>query len=293
MMLSEATWLQVENTTKCNAWCSGCGRNQNGYGLNPNLIIEDLSTERFEQVLNKLPNLHTIQFCGTYGDTAAAANVDEHIDLAIKHSRKIQIHTHGGIRSTTWWSDLAKKLKNTEHDVWFALDGLKGTHEIYRQGTDFDKTIANAESFIAQGGHATWQFIPWAHNEHQILNCIKLSQKLGFKKFKLLTGIREPSVSKHWQTGQPIELRPWSRSKQTNTYHLNPDRNSLKLSDCRHLAKHSVYLNANGRLSPCCYLNVHRTAESDIMPDIHREIVSNPEPLCLTNCGNGVKLIHQ
>jgi NAD-dependent SIR2 family protein deacetylase len=75
MILSDTTWLQVENTTKCNAWCPACGRNQNGYEINPDLIVEDLPTSRFEEVLKKLPELKTIQFCGTYGDTMAAANV--------------------------------------------------------------------------------------------------------------------------------------------------------------------------------------------------------------------------
>lgn len=294
MILSDTTWLQVENTTKCNAWCPGCGRNQNGFGLNPNIQIEDLDSVRFQEVLAKLPKLDTVQFSGTYGDFAAATNVDQHLELALSYANKIQIHTHGGIRSPDWWSNIARRLQNIDHNVWFALDGLKGTHEIYRQGTNFDKTMANAQAFIAAGGHATWQFIPWAHNEHQIVECMKLSQKLGFKKFKLVTGVRENFNAKHWRTGQPIEIKPWSKSIQTNTYHLNPARDTLKTSDCRHLAKSTAYLNANGRVSACCYLNVFRTADqNDVLQDIESEILSKPHPLCLTHCGNGVKLIHQ
>ncbi len=293
MILSDSTWLQVENTTKCNAWCPACARNQNGFGLNPDLVVEDLSTARFEEVLKKLPNLTTIQFSGTYGDTMAAANVLEHINLALQYADKIQIHTHGGIRSSQWWTELGVLLKNKNHDVWFGLDGLKGVHEIYRQGTDFDKTIENAKAFINAGGYATWQFIPWAHNEHQIKDCMRLSQKIGFKKFKFITSVREQLQAKHWQTGQTIEFRPWSKSTTTNTYHLNPERTSLKLSDCRHLAKSTVYLNANGKISPCCYLNIHRTADEDVLPDIASEISSKPYPLCLTRCGNGVTLVHQ
>lgn len=293
MKLIDTTWLQVENTTKCNAWCPACARNQSGYGLNPSLVIEDLPTARFEEVLKKLPNLNTIQFSGTYGDTMAAANVLEHIDLAIKYADKIQIHTHGGIRSAQWWTNLAEILKNKQHDIWFGLDGLKGVHEIHRQGTDFHKTIANATAFITAGGYATWQFIPWAHNEHQIKDCMRLSQQLGFKKFKFLTSVREKLQAKHWQTGQAIEFRPWSRSTTTNTYHLNPNRDNLKLSDCRHLENTTIYLNANGSISPCCYLNVYRTAKEDILPDISTEIGSQPHPLCLQNCGNGVRLTHQ
>jgi hypothetical protein len=122
---------------------------------------------------------------------------------------------------------------------------------------------------------------------------MQLSQQMGFKKFKFVTGIREKFDAKHWQTGQPVEFKPWSKSNTTNTYNLNPERNSLKLSDCRHLEKKSVYLNANGKLSPCCYLNLYRIAEADILPDIEREINFQHHPLCLSNCGNGVKLVHQ
>lgn len=293
MNLVDVTWLQVENTTKCNAWCPACGRNQSGFGLAPDLVVEDLPTARFEQVLKKLPNLETIQFCGTYGDTMAAANVLEHIDLAKTYANKIQIHTHGGIRSTAWWQDLAYSLKDKNHDVWFALDGLKGVHEIHRQGTDFDKTFANAQAFISAGGYATWQFIPYAHNEHQLKECMMLSHKTGFKKFKLVTSVRERIQAKHWQTGQPIEFLPWSKSNSTNSYKITPERNSLQLSDCRHLKSTTIYLNANGSISPCCYLNLERIAENDVLPDIESEILSQPHSECLRHCGNGVRIVQQ
>ena len=146
MLPQDVKWLQVENTTRCSAWCPACGRNQGGYGLVPDLVVQDLDLQRFQQVLEQFPNLETIQFCGTYGDTMAAQNVLEHVSLAKNHCKKIQIHTHGGIRNEHWWSEFAVLLKDIDHDVWFALDGLKGVHEIYRQGTDFDKTIGGKYS---------------------------------------------------------------------------------------------------------------------------------------------------
>ena len=51
---------------------------------------------------------------------------------------------------------------------------------------NYQKIIDNASAFIQAGGFATWQFVPYAHNEHQVKNCIKVSQELGFKKFKLI-----------------------------------------------------------------------------------------------------------
>lgn len=280
------TWLQVENTTKCNLWCPACRRNNNGFGLVDGLVVEDLSSDRFRDVLQQLPSLEVIQFCGTYGEFAAAGNVDQHLDLALEYSKKIQIHTHGSLRNTAWWENLAKKLHNTEHDVWFGIDGLDGVHEIHRQGSVYSKVIENATAFIQAGGHATWQFIPFAHNEHQIKDCLKLSQSMGFKKFKLVTSVREKLQARHYRTGDVIEFRPWSRSTSTNPHHLIQNRSNLSKTDCRYLEKKTVYLNANGEFSPCCFLNLDRTG----LPDIEYEIETTPHHLCLLNCGNGATI---
>lgn len=286
MTLNDITWLQVENTTKCNLWCPACRRNNNGFGLMDGLVVEDLNSDRFREVIQQLPNLEVVQFCGTYGEFAAAGNVDQHLDLALEYSKKIQIHTHGSLRNTAWWENLAKKLHNTEHDVWFGIDGLDGVHEIHRQGSNYSKVIENATAFIQAGGHATWQFIPFAHNEHQIIDCLKLSQKLGFKKFKLVTSVRERLNARHYQTGDAIEFRPWSRSHSTNPYHLIKNRTTLSKQDCRYLEQKTVYLNANGEFSPCCFLNLDRTG----LPDIEHEINTTPHHLCLRSCGNGATI---
>lgn len=288
MLNTEIKWLQVENTTKCNAWCPGCGRNKDGFELIDSLVLADLDTSRFEEILLLFPNLDTIQFCGTYGDFAAASNVLEHVELAKKYAKKIQIHTHGGIRNPNWWEELAHSLQNVDHNVWFALDGLKGIHEIYRQGTDFDKSIANAQSFIGAGGSATWQFIPWAHNEHQIKDCIRLSQKIGFKKFKLVKSVRKDFIGRHWKTGEPIKFDAWSQDKKFNRREeIFAIKNQVLKTDCMHLSLPSVYVNANGKLSPCCEFNHYRQLESfDDIPDIEFEIKHKPHQTCLHACGS-------
>ena len=53
-MIEETTWLQVEATTKCNAWCAGCGRNNGGYGLKEDLVLEDLDIEIFESSIKQM-----------------------------------------------------------------------------------------------------------------------------------------------------------------------------------------------------------------------------------------------
>lgn len=284
MNRDDVKWLQVENTTRCNLWCPACARNIDGHKLSPFLVIEDLPLERFKEVLLEFNNLETIQFCGTFGDVMASKLAWEYIALAKEHCKKIQIHTHGGFRNTKWWSKLAKFLSDIDHDVWFALDGLKGVHEIYRQGSDFDKSIANAQSFIDAGGSATWQFIPWAHNEHQILECIKLSQQLKFKKFKLVKSVRDNFNARHWKSNETIEFRPWKHDKQFNKN--KKDKNLVLEKDCMHLSWPGVYLNANGKLSSCCEFNISRQFDRfDQLPNIRNELATQPHRTCLRSCG--------
>jgi MoaA/NifB/PqqE/SkfB family radical SAM enzyme len=284
MQASDITWLQVENTTRCNAWCPSCGRNNGGYGLRDNFVEQDLDINRFKEVLDMFPNLSTIQFCGTYGDALASPDSLEHIEIAVSRVGHVNIHTNGSLRNQDWWRDLAELLAPIRHEVWFTLDGLAGTHEIYRQGTAWQKVIDNATAFIDQGGQAVWQFIPFEHNQTEITRCIALSQQLGFKRFEIVRNVRYPDVAKHYQTGQTIEIKPWSKDQKTNKY-KQPDR-TVTTKDCRHLTDPSVYLSANGQLSPCCFFNHRREYHSfDQLPDIKLELEQHPHQKCLHSCG--------
>lgn len=283
--LGSYQWLQVEATTKCNAWCPGCARNKGGYELVDHLVLEDLRAERFQQVLSKLPGLTTIDFCGTHGDAIAAANILELINIAKEHCSKIIIRTNGSLRSTTWWQELYRVLSNINHEVWFCLDGLAGTHEYYRQGTDFSTVINNAKTFINAGGTAVWQFIPWAHNERELKECIRFSQDLGFKRFEIIKNVRTNFTARHYKDGQIIKLSTWSKNKNNSKY--EQIKTGVIQDDCQHLSQPGLYLNANGLVSNCCYFNINRATESLAdLPDIAVELAENPNTVCMHHCGS-------
>lgn len=282
MQIEGIKWAHVEASSRCNAWCPACPRNNNGYGLAPGVVEQDLSPEKFEEIISSLPSLYGVQLCGNLGDPLASAYIDQLISISKKYAKKIQIHTNGSLRNTTWWTGLAQALQEVEHDVWFGIDGLAGVHEVYRQGTDFEKIINNARAFISAGGYATWQFIPYKHNEHQVLECVKLSQQLKFKKFHLAKLYRNKTLAKHYKTGQEFDLSPTDSMRSL----INIDRVKLTVEDknCMHLSMPSIYVSADGNVSRCCYMN-----EIEKFPSVEKLLKSVrtdlTDKICIRSCG--------
>jgi hypothetical protein len=113
--------------------------------------------------------------------------------------------------------------------------------------------IENAQSFIGNGGYATWQFIPYLHNEHQLMECIKLSQTLNFKKFKLAKLYRTQTIAKHYKTGEEFDLLPTTKFR--SVINIDSIKKTVEPENCMHLSMPSIYISANGNLSRCCYFS--------------------------------------
>lgn len=288
-MLDNIEWLHVEPTTRCNAWCSSCGRNNNGYGLT-DFVMEDLSPERLTDVIGSLPKLKTVQFSGNLGDPCASKIINKQLKVIRDRDLLLQLHTNGSLRSKEWWKKLAITFGESL-TVWFAIDGLQDTHHIYRQGTNWNKVIENAKSFIDEGGKAVWQFVPFAHNEHQIKSCIQLSQKLGFQRFEFVKNARYTKKSFNYRTGKAIDIRPWSKhttqwTRKGKILNKNTSQNKthqVKSKNCMHLALKSIFLNAYGVLTPCCYLANTPLDTVDIAQSIKSKKFL---PTCIKNCGS-------
>jgi hypothetical protein len=288
MLAEDVRWLHVEASSKCNAWCPSCPRNISGHGLHPNTIEQDLDLLLLKKTVESLPNLYAIQFCGNHGDPCAAKKFLDMIDIVKFHVKKIQIHTNGSIRNVEWWKKLAHKLADVEHDVWFGIDGLAGIHELYRQGTNWDKIIENAKTFIENGGYATWQFIPFKHNEHQIKDCLKLSQKLKFKKFKLVKSFRRIEEAQDYVSGEPyLRLEPSSKVNQSI---INLSKKSVvNKENCMHMSQPSVYLDASGSYSYCCYYMSNWASHKikfDSLENIFYNSIDISSSHCINSCGS-------
>jgi hypothetical protein len=282
MTVNDIKWIHVEPSSKCNAWCPACSRNNHGYGLSEGLVEQDLSPDRFSEIISEFPNIHAVQLCGNFGDPMASAYINEIIDISLSHSEKIQIHTNGSLRTKKWWAELGNRLSGINHDVWFGIDGIGETHEIYRQGTIFDKIMENAQAFIGAGGHATWQFIPYAHNEHQIKDCLKLSQKMKFKNFKMAKLYRNQKLARNWKTGVEFSLLPPSERIQP-IIRMPKEFTVVEKNNCMHLTQPSIYITASGKISWCCYFG--NIKQFDSVAEVFHQDCDLTHQNCLNNCG--------
>lgn len=237
-MLRDIKVLHLESTDVCQAACPLCARE-----TDPEFRKDQqhhLDMYKIMQVFDadRIVALDKMFMCGNYGDPAAG----KHSLNIYREFRKLNpsivlgMNTNGGIQNELWWDELGRIFNQPQDYVVFSIDGLSDTNHVYRQGVSWDKVVQNAQAFIAAGGSAHWDMLVYKHNQHQINECKELAKTLGFKWFRT-------KASK----------RPLANNLQ------RPD-NWVPVSfasgpiDCHILKEQSVYIDAHGRISPCCWL---------------------------------------
>jgi MoaA/NifB/PqqE/SkfB family radical SAM enzyme len=185
---SDITTVHLEMTEACNASCPMCARNLNGGEVSPLLHGAELSIADIEQIfpVDFIKQLNRLYMCGNYGDPAVASDTLEAFAYFREHNPKLNLsmHTNGSMKKPEWWAELAGVIGQKGY-VIFGVDGLEDTNHLYRQGTVWKKIMENAQAFIDAGGRARWDYIVFAHNEHQVEEAEALATKMGFEKFNI------------------------------------------------------------------------------------------------------------
>jgi MoaA/NifB/PqqE/SkfB family radical SAM enzyme len=182
------TLLHIELSTHCNAACPLCLRFYNSSDIvRPDLNLTSVSLEKFKQYfpVDFLKQLKRIIFCGTMGDPAMAKDCYGIVKYVNELNPSCQqtFHTNGGARDVKFWTKMGKLFNKPNMKLIFSIDGLEDTNHIYRRNVVWDKLIANVNAFITAGGAATWEYLIFGHNDHQVEQAQALADKLGFKKF--------------------------------------------------------------------------------------------------------------
>lgn len=266
--VSQIQHVHLEISTLCNASCPWCPRTFWGYPYNGGYPETNLTLAQAQHIFNPtfLKQLSGITINGNYGDIVMNPEGPEIVDYFLKENPnlKLDIHTNGAARRDKFW----KKLVYPQVKIFFALDGLEDTHHLYRQNTSWHTVLHNAQTYIQAGGHAVWKMIEFDHNRHEIDFCRTMSKDLGFESFKLIQGERTnaPVFDRNgnyvYTLGNysgPTEFSVLFRKKITDEVLLEdilPGREPKEIK-CQVKKSKSIYISANGDVSPCCWLGFY------------------------------------
>jgi MoaA/NifB/PqqE/SkfB family radical SAM enzyme len=264
--------LHIEPTDVCQAACPLCAREVDKNfrkDLKHHLRIEQIQTQFSNRVIAGLDKMF---MCGVYGDPAAGYHTQD----IYRYFRKVNpdivlgMNTNGALQSTFWWHGLAKIFNQPKDYCVFSIDGLEDTNHVYRKNVSWPKLMANVEAFIAAGGSAHWDMLVYRHNQHQVEACEKMARDLGFKWFRA-------KVSRRGFTDRLEFPMGWTKPAV--------DIGKIK---CHALEEKSMYIDARGRVSPCCWLGATQT---DFVTDDLKTVkltwkTQNPNPVCQQTCAS-------
>lgn len=230
--------LHLEPTDVCQAACLACARETDAdfdkksqHHLTIDLINRAISRQT-------LVNLDKMFMCGNYGDPAAAQHALEIYRWfrSINPDIVLGMNTNGGIRDTSWWKQLAEIMTGPRDYVVFSIDGLEDTNHQYRVRVDWSRMISNARAFISAGGSAHWDMLVYRHNQHQVDQAQQLAKHMGFRWFR----------AKHSKRALTAGLE--------HPVDFHPVKATVGEIRCHALKDQSLYMDAQGRVHPCCWL---------------------------------------
>jgi hypothetical protein len=269
-MLRNIKVLHLEPTDVCQAACALCARETDASFRKDQQ--HHLAMHKILQVFgaDQIAVLEKMFMCGNYGDPAAGKHT---LDIYQEFRRLspnivLGMNTNGGLQSTLWWHELGRIFKQPQDYVVFSIDGLEDTNQVYRKNVNWLKLMANAEAYISAGGSAHWDMLVYQHNQHQVDACEQLARDMGFTWFRA-------KVSKRGFT---------DRLQQPTGWQL-PNVSSVAV-DCHALKEQSAFIDAQGRMSPCCWLG---SRQQNFITDF--EMVQNswaslqPVTTCIDTCG--------
>jgi len=251
--------IHLEVTSKCQAKCPMCPRRLQGGPMNPWVTLEEITLAIFKEwfPVEFLQQLHNLNMCGNLGDPIIArdtALIFEYLRY-VNPDMSLQMHTNGSARNKEFWQSIAASRVT----VVFGIDGLADTHYKYRVNTNWHRIIENAKLFIQTGGDARWDMLIFEHNQHQVDECKKLANDLGFSKFvsKNSSRFKDGKYDVLDNAGVPVDvLYPTSLSKEYTVKSQAAQEDRSPVITCKAQAQKQIYVAASGNVSLCCWLDL-------------------------------------
>jgi MoaA/NifB/PqqE/SkfB family radical SAM enzyme len=254
--------IEIEASTVCNSWCPICIRytgRDDGLYLNPNgKLNNNIDLKYIEKVFSDpiIDERIHVDMIGTAGEPIAHPKFIEMVDIILHHRpmATFNIHTNGGVKNEKFFTALAARLDKSKSGkssrVCFSLDGADAeTNSKYRIGVDWDKAIRNMQSFIAAGGNATWQYVVFPWNKHQVEIAKNAAFEMGCFQFETRDNVDPDSIEEALECASKglFNVKATTIDKEDRDDDLSYD-----YIDDMCYSKQGVFLNPEGELYPCC-----------------------------------------
>ncbi len=288
--------LHVEASTYCNARCPLCPRSLHGYKVEGVYPEVHLSVDKFKEALERFPAREYVYFNGHLGDPMMNPKI---VELAEQTRCRTSVTSNGGIGTKDTWEALAE----LGVEARFSIDGLEDTNHLYRQDVKWDKIMERAKWFIGAGGHASWKWIPFAHNKHQENETRKFALGMGFQGFSVEDHGRSygPALDNkgnitHWILPKDGSLEPGKYDVPAGIQRYKQTHQNFQVEDkvydvqCEHLRFEDTYINAKGQVCPCCYHGYDMPDRPVVLLEDHDKLMATWKTkkcnsVCAMSCG--------
>lgn len=228
--------FHIELTNACVARCPFCARTEKqGWVIHWEISLKEVQNFFTSDVLS---GVELINLCGSYGDPIYARDFLDIVNYFHRHNIQVNISSNGYNNKADFWETLWS-MSNVY--VTFGIDGTtQETHWLHRVWTNLMRILKNAKSYIGAWWNATWQFIVFRTNEHQILSAKTIAKKMWFSDFKIMfsrwynTELPEPSIH--------LEKLGVTRDFSWTSF------------VCRWKQEKQWYITSAWQVLPCCYL---------------------------------------
>ena len=275
--------LHLELTSRCNALCPMCARTT-GLDYDNELLkkrddlnLIDTDPQLIKNVLEQLQPFvpEHVFINGNFGDPIMYPYLLDVVRMCKDAGvPQVTLSTNGSAQTEAWWRELAQIMRKPDK-VIFAIDGLEDTNHLYRQGVNWDIAWENALAFIEAGGKAEWDYLIFAHNEHQVEEARALAEKVGFRKFlpkktgRFFSTMKVAGKEEHQAVNRKGEKQQLLQKPKEVKYQnkaldkiqelkekhgtLENYFDNVEIS-CKVAAEKNMYLSAEGLVLPCCWV---------------------------------------